>query len=286
MKTKSIIILFAVACACMLTSCSHNASLLGIGSAFRMGSGEASIWYGDGMFLNSVSRENVRFKSELDSTMGVAFDPTNGTYKGIKSISLEVGPQLGGYARELGEKNPDALRAYYEALAKYYEYREKQEALPVQQKSAISDEKSKSATSEVSDIIRKAVDAAKAIAKKYTNSEEGQKEENKFVCEDGNCSYTNLHTNGDIEYQLSIAMKLLTYNGYARSFESTGEYYQTTLEHFITQLVKHQGKGDKTTPLRVKYVTVKDGDIIDLMYIMYEDGKVFDVDCPSCVSWE
>lgn len=281
MKIRTFVIALAIVGACFLTSCSHNAELLGIGSAFRIGSGEASVWYGDGLFLNNVSRENVKFSSELDSTMGVSFDPDSGTYKGIKSISLEVGPQLGGYAKELGEKNPEALKAYYDALAKYYEYREKQDALPAQQKSAISDDKSKDATKSITDAIKKAIDKAKSIIDK---KEKDEGTDATFQC-DGNCEYNDLTGNANIDYQLSIAMKLLTYNGYSNKMEGTGEYYTQTLEHFITQLVQYQAKGNTTTPLRVKYVTVKDGDITRLMYIYFnEDGTTFDVECPSCIA--
>lgn len=127
----------------LMTSCSHNASLFGIGSALRVGSGEAGLWYGDGLFLNSVSRENVKFNAELDSTMGVVKDPENGSYKGIKSLSFEVGPQLGGYASELGEKNPEALKSYYDALAKYYEFRVARDVLPA---SSVTEEKQEPAT--------------------------------------------------------------------------------------------------------------------------------------------
>ena len=279
---KKALTLIVIAGACLLfTSCSHNASLLGIGSAFRIGSGEASVWYGDGLFLNSVSRENVKFQSELDSTMGVNFDPTSGTYKGIKSISLEVGPQLGGYAKELGEKNPEALKSYYDALAKYYEYRAGQEALPASSKSAISDDKSKEATQSVAETLKKAINAAKSIIGK---KEEVEGEGATFQC-DGNCEYNDLTGNASIDYQLSIALKLLSYNGYAVKMEGSGEWYQTTLEHFITQLIQYRAKGNKTTPLRVKYVTVKDGEIIKLMYIYFnEDGTTFDVECPSCIA--
>ena len=276
-----IIVAFVAVFAMLMAGCSHNTEQLGIGSAFRVGSGDAGMWYGDGLFLNNVSRENIRFESEIDSTNGFSYDPKTNSYKGIKSISLEVGPQLGGYAKELGEKNPEALKAYYDALAKYYEFRVRQGELPSSSKSTISDDKSKEATTSIADTIRKAIDKAKNIINKKV-ADEG--EEAVFQC-NGNCEYNDLTGNSDIEYQLSIAMKLLTYNGYNHKFESTGETYTNTLEHFITQLVQYRALGNKTTPLRVKYVTVKDGDITRLMYIHFnEDGTTEDVDCPSCIA--
>ena len=281
MKIKLFVLLTCIVCIAFCTSCSHNAEQLGIGSAFRVGSGDAGMWYGDGLFLNNVSRENIRFESEIDSTNGFSYDPKTNSYKGIKSISLEVGPQLGGYAKELGEKNPEALKAYYDALAKYYEFRVRQDELPSSSKSTISDDKSKEATTSIATTIREAIDKAKSIV---SNKEANEGEGAVFQC-NGNCEYNDLTGNSDIEYQLSIAMKLLSYNGYDNKFESTGEYYTQSLEHFITQLVQYRALGNKTTPLRVKYVTVKDGAITRLMYIFFnEDGTTFDVDCPSCVT--
>ena len=186
-----------------------------------------------------------------------------------------------GYASELGEKNQEALKAYFDALAKYYEYRQAEAAIPAPQKSAISDEKSKAASDSVSDILKKAIDKAKSIIGKKEASEGT---EAVFQC-DGNCEYTNLAGNSDIDYQISIAMKLLAYNGYAHTMEETEEYYTTTLQKFLTENVAYRAKGNKTTPLRVKSVTVKDGVITSLMYVMKgDDGKDFDVECPSCVA--
>ena len=275
---KKMLILSAVMSLCLLAaSCSHNASLMGVGTSFRVGSGEFSLNYADGLFLNSVSRENVRFQAELDSTVGVTYDPTSGTYKGIKGIELEIGPQLGGYARELGEVSPEALKSYYDALAKYYECRAQQPA----PQPKISDEKSTSATTSVTDAVKKALEKAKSIIGK---KEEDDGAEAVFQC-DGDCEYVNLAGNDDIAYQLSIAMKLLAYDGSSHSMEETGESYKTTLEHFVSENVTYQAAGHDTTPLRVKAVTVKDGVIEKLSYVMRdEDGKDFEVECPSCVA--
>ena len=266
--------------AMLMAGCSHNTQQLGIGTAYRVGSGDAGMWYGDGLFLNNVSRENIRFESEIDSTNGFSYDPKTNSYKGIKSISLEVGPQLGGYAKELGEKNPEALKAYYDALAKYYEYRVRQDELPSSSKSTISDDKSKEATTSIAATIREAIDKAKSIiSKREADGGEGAV----FQC-NGDCEYSDLTGNSDIEYQLSIAMRLLSYDGHANKFKSTGETYTNTLEKFITQLVQYRALGNKTTPLRVKCVNVKDGVITRLMYIYFkDDGTTFDVECPSCV---
>lgn len=277
---KRLSFVFIAALALLMAGCSHNASLMGLGTSFRIGSGEASLNYADGLFLNSVSRDNMKFTAELDATMGLTYEPSSGTYKGIKAISYEIGPQLGGYSQKLGEVNPDALRAYYEATAKYYEYRRALVSQPVQNKTAISEEKSKSATVEVADILKKAIDKAKSLIGK---KEKDEGKEATFQC-DGNCEYADLSGNGDISYQLSIAMKLLTYDGYSNKMKDTSEYYTTTLEHFVTQLVSHQAKGNKETPLRVKYVTVKDGVITRLMYVMCKPYGNYDVDCPSCVT--
>ncbi len=113
---KKTIPILAILTSLHITSCSHNASILGVGTAFRLGSGEVSLNYADGLFLNSVSRDNVRFTAELDSTIGVSYDLTSNTYKGIKGISYEVGPQLGGYPK--GRRFEPAGAHHLQALAK------------------------------------------------------------------------------------------------------------------------------------------------------------------------
>lgn len=113
--------------------------------------------------------------------------------------------------------------------------------------------------------------------------EEAEGKESVFVC-DGDCEYADLMGNADIGWQLSIATKLLEYDGEQGRFPDTGENYKTTLEHFIAEILFYKGRGHKNTPLRVKRVTVKGGVITDLMYIYIKrDGTSNDITCPSCV---
>ena len=277
-RTFVIALALAIAGACFLTSCSHNVGTIGFGTGFRAGSSEYGINYGDGLFGTFVTKDGIRFKAELDSTTGFSYDPSTNSYKGIRSVEYSLPPQITGYAVDFAKENPEVAKAYYEALVKYYDVKKDD----VSSKAPlISDEKSESSSSEIAEILKKAVDKAKSIV---SNKEADEGEGAVFQC-NGNCEYNDLTGNSDIEYQLSIAMKLLSYNGYDSKFESTGEYYTQSLEHFITQLVQYRALGNKTTPLRVKYVTVKDGAITRLMYIYFnEDGTTFDVDCPSCVT--
>ena len=271
-RTFVVAIAIAIAGACFLTSCSHNVGMVGIGTGFRAGGGEYGINYGEGLFGTFVTKDGIRFKAELDSTTGFSYDPSTNSYKGIRSVEYSLPPQITGYAVDFAKENPEVAKAYYEALVKYYDVKKDDASSKAP---LISDEKSESSSSNIADIIKKAIDKAKSIV---SNKEADEGEGAVFQC-NGNCEYNDLTGNPDIEYQLSIAMKLLN------KFESTGEYYTQTLEHFITQLVQYRALGNKTTPLRVKYVTVKDGAITRLMYIYFnEDGTTFDVDCPSCVT--
>lgn len=274
-KTLLVISLFLMSF--ILTDCGHNIAQWGAGSSFRLGSGEFSLSYTDGLFLNSVNRENTIITAEIDSTVGASYDPVTGTFKGIKSISVETGPQLTGYSVDMATQSPEAMASYYDALKAYYQSRGKVSAQPL-----ISDEKSKAATLSVSEVIKAAIAKAKDVVDDYIDSDEGRKEENQFVC-DGNCDYSDLTKNPDIAYQLSIAMKLLQYDGDQRTFPSTGERYKTTLEHFISEVIYYQSRGHKNTPLRVKYVTVENKTIVKLMYAYVKrDGTSTDVECPSC----
>ena len=261
----------------LMAGCSHNVSTIGIGTGFRAGGGEYGINYGEGLFGTFVTKDGIRFKAELDSTTGFSYDPSTNSYKGIRSVEYSLPPQITGYAVEFAKDNPEVAKAYYEALSKYYDVRKEDVSSNAP---LISDEKSKEATVSIADTIREAIDKARSIiSRKEADDGEGAV----FQC-NGNCEYSDLTGNSDIEYQLSIAMKLLSYDGHANKFKSTGETYTQTLEHFVTQLVQYRALGNRTTPLRVKHVTVKDGVITRLMYIYFkDDGTTFDVECPSCV---
>ena len=261
----------------LMAGCSHNVGMVGIGTGFRAGGGEYGINYGEGLFGTFVTKDGIKFKAELDSTTGFSYDPSTNSYKGIRSVEYSLPPQITGYAVDFARDNPEVAKAYYEALSKYYDVRKEDVSSDAP---LISDEKSKEATNSIADTIREAIDKARSIiGRKEADGGDGAV----FQC-DGNCEYSDLTGNSDIEYQLSIAMRLLSYDGHASRFRSTGETYTQTLEHFITQLVQYRALGNRTTPLRVKHVTVKDGVITRLMYICFkDDGTTFDVECPSCV---
>ena len=272
-----IIVAFVAVFAVLMAGCSHNVGMVGIGTGFRAGGGEYGINYGEGLFGTFVTKDGIKFKAELDSTTGFSYDPTTNSYKGIRSVEYSLPPQITGYAVDFAKDNPEVAKAYYEALSKYYDVRKDDvsSSAPL-----ISDDKSKEATASIADTIRKAIDKAKSIiSRREADGGEGAV----FQC-NGNCEYNDLTGNSDIEYQLSIAIRLLSYDGYANKFKSTGETYTQTLEHFVTQLVQYRALGNKTTPMRVKCVTVREGVITRLMYIYFkDDGTTFDVECPSCV---
>ena len=268
---------FVAVFAMLMAGCSHNVGMVGIGTGFRAGGGEYGINYGEGLFGTFVTKDGIKFKAELDSTTGFSYDPSTNSYKGIRSVEYSLPPQITGYAVDFAKDNPEVAKAYYEALSKYYDVMKEDVSSNAP---LISDDKSKEATVSIADTIREAIDKARSIISRK-EADEGEKAV--FQC-NGNCEYSDLTGNSDIEYQLSIAMRLLSYDGYANKFRSTGETYTQTLEHFITQLVQYRALGNRTTPLRVKCVTVKEGVITRLMYICFkDDGTTFDVECPSCV---
>lgn len=163
-----------------MQGCAHNVHQLGAGSEFRVGSGEFSLSYKDGLFLNSVNRENTNITAEIDSTVGASYDPVTGTFKGIKSISIETGPQFNGYTVDAAKQSPEAVAAYYDALKAYYESKAGKPAQPL-----ISDEKSKEASESVSDIIKAAIE--KAAGKVSEDKEPADDADNADDCADGSC---------------------------------------------------------------------------------------------------
>ena len=279
---KTIIIAMAIVSICILSGCGHNVGLVGLGTGWRLGNGEYGFAYGAGLFGTFVTKDGGHFKAELDSTNGFTYDPSSNTYKGIRSVEYSLPPQVTGYAVEFAKENPEVAKAYYDSLVKYYESKEKD---VVTTAPLISEEKSKSAMEQIAEAVKKAVAKAKELIEKK-EKEEGA--EAVFQC-DGNCKYEDLAGNQDFAYQLSIAMKLLTYDGYSNKFEDTGEYYTTTLEHFVTRLIQHKAKGEEKSLLCVKYVTVENGVITKLMYSFRDplnNYKEMLIDCPSCVDWQ
>lgn len=258
--------------ALLFTGCGHQFGMVGLGTGFRVGGQGYGVSYGDGLFGTFVSKDGVKFKAELDSTQGFSYDPASNTYKGIKSVEYSVAPQITGYAVDFAKDNPQVAKEYYKALVKYYEIEKETKEI---EKPQISEEKSKTATTSISDIIKKAVEKAKS----YIDGS-GDKEE-KFVC-DGNCKYEDLSGKRSVTFQMSAVTKLLTYDGYSHKFEDTGEYYTNALEHFLTQLVRCKEKGKDTTPMRILRVTVEDKVITDLMFVMEDNGSDVETTCPSC----
>jgi len=109
----------------VLVGCGHNLSVMGVGTGFRIGNGEYGLTYAEGLFGTFVTKDGVKFRAELDSENGFAFDPATNTYKGIRSMEYSLPPQVTGYAVEFAKENPDVAKSYYEMLEEYYKEQKK-----------------------------------------------------------------------------------------------------------------------------------------------------------------
>ena len=275
MKKLAILPILAIIASILLASCGHNLGLVGIGTGWRFGNGEYGLAYGDGIFGTFVTKDGVKFKAELDSTTGFSYDPSSNTYKGIKSFEYSLPPQITGYAVDFAKDNPDVAKAYYEALIKYYEIKKDD----VSSKAPlISEEKSKSSSSNIAEILKKAIDKAKSLAT-FTSDEP-------FTCS-GDCELAGLDKNDTIAYQTAVAAKLLTYADDTTKFEGETTTLKHSLEAFLTRMEKLVANGKTTTQMRVKNATVKGGVLTCIRYIMIEpDGNQFETNCPECVLLE
>lgn len=251
-----------------LQSCGHNLGLVGIGTGWRVGNGEYGLAYGDGIFGTFVTRDGVQFRAELDSTTGFSYDPSSNTYKGIKSFEYSLPPQINGYAVEFAQKNPDVAKAYYDALIKYYAGKAESPA-PAQ----ISDEKSKDATANVADVLKKALERFKG---------KGGDAPEPFDC-DGDCELTNLDAIGLREWQTAAAKKLLTYADEATKIHNSDLTCKATLQQFLARMQQYADKGIGTVGLRVRRATVKGGVLQDLTYVYISDGREVETNCPECI---
>lgn len=114
MKTRMLTkIALAVAIAAVMCGCSHNPAMMTIGHQLKIGTAE----YGEMSYLNGFaivdcSRENSGWRIEIDDQVGLSFDKTTQTLKGVKSITRFIGGQVTGYLVDLAEVAPDAAAIY------------------------------------------------------------------------------------------------------------------------------------------------------------------------------
>ena len=271
MKKLHIVSFLTIIAALLLTSCGHNFSMFGVGTGF--GISQHGMSYGDGLLGTFVTKDGAKFRAELDSTTGFSYDPSSNTYKGIKSLEYSLPPQVTGYTVKFAKENPEVAKAYYDALLKYYEAEKGAKA----QAPLVSDEKSKDATSSISDVV-------KTVLRRAGNGAETVSEP--FTCS-GNCELTGLAKNDAISYQTAVATKLLSYADDTTKFEGEETTLKHSLESFIARMEKLLAKGKTTTQLRIKAATVKADKLTYIRYIMTEpDGNEFETNCPECVLLE
>ena len=266
MKRFVFVCILLIVLGLLFGGCGHQMGVIGIGTGFRAGGGEYGISYGEGLFGTFVTRDGIEFKAEIDSTTGFSYDPTTNSYKGIRSIEYAVQPQVNGYTCEFARDNPEVAKLYYEALLKYYESRK---SAPAQ----ISDGKSTSATANVADVLKKALERFKG---------KGGDAPEPFDC-DGDCELTNLDAIGLREWQTAAAKKLLTYADETTKIHDSDLTCKATLKQFLARMQQYADKGIGTVGLRVRRATVKGGVLQDLTYVYIADGREVETNCPECI---
>ena len=241
--------------ALLLAACAHNGLAVARGKVFTLN--ERGLTYVNGVLAYDLSRENTDAEVEIQDADGLGGHAGTHQIKGGIKFRRRIGKQVTGYLVDLSKKNPKAAAGYLSDAG--LSDAEPMPSLPAY------------------DAVGTAIDAAQRIV-------DGKTETEKFVCDGGECSYSDLTGNRDIDYQLSIALELLKYDGFANKMPTTGERYVHCLEQFVTALVQHRAKGKKQTPLRVKRVKVEDKVIADLMFEYFPaDGAPYEAECPACV---
>lgn len=117
-------LLIAAAVVAMLAGCSHNSSLLMMGTKASIGvdpqTYTLNAQYTDGLSLGDVSRENSEWELAIDTDAGVSYDTKTGTLNGVKHIKRKLGPQISGYLVDLAKQDPESAREYLKATAEYW----------------------------------------------------------------------------------------------------------------------------------------------------------------------
>ena len=266
---KNIIIALAIVTAFFLASCAHHAAFMGAGQKLSVGSPEyGQISYFDGVGAVSVGKENTRITISADSTVGISFDPSTNTLKGISEMSFETGPQVTGYIKDAP---PETVKAYYSAVKAYYQSRQPAATIP--------EEKSAKATSEVSSVLKSAV---ASLYSRLKSSDEP------FDCPNGNCELKDLKANNSTGYQASVASKLLTYADASEKPAEEGLHTNyDNLVAFVARMAKLKAEGKTTTRLLIDSAAIADNKLQSLAIVFKDsEGKWETCDCVECIAFE
>ena len=279
MKKTSIIILLIAAF--ILAGCSHNASVVGVGKVFKIGSNELSIMYVNGLFSFNGVRENSESVVETNDSDSIT-SPVSGV-SGVRSIRFRTGPQISGNLVKLAKKNSAAAEAYVKAMPELNKTMLDPRDMEIVKPDlpAVSPEAGhKTSDASIADKLKEIWDMLK---KKDKDADESRIE----IPVNGDGVYTDLWKNPSIAYQAKLAKELLKYANDTQKFES-GETYKITLAHYIGRLAQLAVMGKtEARIILIDRATIKDGVLVGLMYrYTREDGTHDDADCPNCYEME
>lgn len=286
----------------MLTGCGHSGNFTSIGKVFKIGNGEYGLTYVNGLLVMNGTRENTESIIETNDNDGFG-DPAD--VKTVRAIRYRTGMQINGYLVDLAEKSPATAIEYVKVMPllpnKPVEFSKSETSketsgsnASAKAKESSKDDKNESTTDKIkdavdkvkeSDYIQSLIEKVKSFDKK--NGTEGQS--GKADADDyaktpeftADRKYTDLYIYETVAEQRKMAQILAKLDDGGRKFE-TGETYKQTLEHFLDRLDKVEKWGGVKTAMRLKYATIEGGKLTGLLYIMFEDDRVLDVDCPSC----
>lgn len=120
MKTAYTIVL-SLSLAFLTCSCAHNPSVITFGKRWNIGCDPAqmaaNVSWTDGLNIIDIPRENSSIEIEVDEQLGLQYDPTTNTMRGVRKITRKTGVQITGYLKELAEICPAAAVAYVQQAA-------------------------------------------------------------------------------------------------------------------------------------------------------------------------
>lgn len=256
--------LFTLACVIvlLLTGCSHNSSLTGVGKVFKIGGEGCSIMYVNGLFTLAGTRENAETTIETNDNDGLG-NPAD--VKTVRTIRYKVGSQVTGYLKDLAKVSPEAAIKYVETMP------ELNKTVAVE---PVKTEPAKESSSIVKPILQKIKDAIG-----------GDEEQAKVIVGDG--TYTALAKDRTIKYQSSLCTELLAYADDTTEMPSSGETIKSSLVHFAGRLGQLVAKKKDVTKMRISKATIQGGKLTYLIYLLErDDGTEEEVECPSCYEVE
>ena len=283
-------LILAAAAVAGFTGCSnisHNANLFASGKYYNLGTPNYGFTYVNGTTVVSVNRENS--ETVVEANDGDGLTQASSAFKGIRVVKFRSGPQVTGYLVDLAKKSPDSAILYVNQMPAINSGNkaawDSKPQTPIDVNVPKAQGSSSDTTKKESSTKDKVKDAIDKVKDKISGKDKGSSEPESTGVVKGDGTYKDLDKDWTIAHQRALAEELIVYadnvtkNGSGETWKDAIKDYQNRLD----KLVAH--KLTKTN-VRFKWVTIKNGVISDMRWVLYDRDTEWEDYCPTCVAMD